>query len=78
MQLHAIEQRSLNRQVTMARPVLIVLAMVSELLLGAPFDRADEFLLAYLALSILFAVAQNFQWGKSWRFPLTADLIALG
>jgi signal transduction histidine kinase len=78
MQLHAIEQRSLNRQVTIARPLLIVLAIVSELLLGAPFDAADEFLLAYLALSVLFAVAQNFEWGRTWRFPLTADLIALG
>jgi signal transduction histidine kinase len=77
MQLHAIEQRSLNRQVTMARPLLILLASISELLLGAPFDAADEFLLLYLALSILFAVAQNFQWGRTWRFPLTADLLAM-
>jgi signal transduction histidine kinase len=77
MQLHAIEQRSLNRQVAMARPLLILLATISELLLGAPFDAADEFLLLYLALSILFAVAQNFQWGRLWRFPLTADLLAI-
>src|SRR5271154_724110 len=77
MQLHAIEQRSLNRQVTLARPLLIVLAVVTELLLGAPFDAADEFLLAYLAVSIFFGVAQDFQWGRTWRFPLTADLIAL-
>jgi signal transduction histidine kinase len=77
MQLHAIEQRSLNRQVTMARPLLILLATISELLLGAPFDAADEFLLLYLALSILFAVAQNFDWGRAWKFPLTADLLAM-
>ena len=77
MQLHAIEQRSLNRQVTMARPLLILLASISELLLGAPFDAADEFLLLYLALSILFAVAQNFEWGRAWKFPLTADLLAM-
>jgi signal transduction histidine kinase len=77
MQLHAIEQRSLNRQVTMARPLLILLASISELLLGAPFDAADEFLLLYLALSVLFAVAQNFQWGRTWKFPLTADLLAM-
>ena len=78
MQLHAIEQRSLNRQVTMARPLLIFLAIVSELLWDPPFDAADEFLCAYLALSLLVAVAQHFEWGRSWRFPLTADLIALG
>jgi signal transduction histidine kinase len=77
MQLHAIEQRSLNRQVTMARPLLILLASISELLLGAPFDAADEFLLLYLALSVLFAVAQNYEWGRAWRFPLTADLLAM-
>jgi signal transduction histidine kinase len=77
MQLHAIEQRSLNRQVTMARPLLILLACISELLLGAPFDSADKFLLLYLALSLIFAVAQNFEWGRSWRFPLTADLLAM-
>jgi signal transduction histidine kinase len=77
MQLHAIEQRSLNRQVEMARPLLIVLAIVSELLLRPPFDIADEFLIAYLAISVFVAVAQNFKWGSTWRFPLTADIVAL-
>ncbi len=61
----------------MARPLLIVLAVVSELLLGAPFDAADEFLCAYLVVSVVVAVAQNFDWGRTWRFPLTADVLAL-
>ena len=61
----------------MARPLLILLASISELLLGAPFDAADEFLLLYLALSLFFAVAQNFEWGRAWKFPLTADLLAM-
>jgi len=77
MQLHAIEQRSLSRQVAMARPLLIVLAIISELLLRPPFDPADEFLCAYLAVSIFMATARNYEWGKSWRFPLTADIVAL-
>jgi hypothetical protein len=77
MQLHAIEQRSLNRQVAMARPLLILLALVSLLLLGAPFGAAHEFLCAYLVVSVFVAVAQNFEWGRTWRFPLTADIVAL-
>jgi signal transduction histidine kinase len=77
MQLHAIERRSLNRQVTMARPLLILLALVSLLLLSDTFGAAAEFLCAYLAVSVFVAAAQNFRWGRSWRFPLTADLLAL-
>ena len=61
----------------MARPLLIVLALVSLLLLVTRFGPAEEFLSAYLVLSILVGVAQNFEWGRAWRFPLTADLLAL-
>jgi signal transduction histidine kinase len=77
MQMHAIEQRLLERQVTLARPTLIALALLS-LLLVAPDSRPAELLLAgYLVLSIIVTVAQGYSRSGNWHFPLTADLIAL-
>ncbi|HXQ98350.1 MAG TPA: hypothetical protein VN774_07905, partial [Candidatus Limnocylindrales bacterium] len=77
MQLHILEQRSLERQVTLARPVLIVLALISLLLLAPKSALAAWFLAAYLILGLGIALAQGFPWGRTWRFPLIADLIAL-
>ena len=77
MQMHAIEQRLLERQVTLARPMLIALALMSLLLVAPDSAPAVEFLGCYLALSIAVALAQSRDREGKWRFPLTADLIAL-
>ena len=77
MQLHIIEQRSLERQVTLARPLLIVLALVSLLLVAPRPALAAWFLTGYLALGLAIALAQGFPWGRTWRFPLIADLLVL-
>ncbi len=77
MQLHAIEQRSLERQVTLARPFLIGLALVSLLVLAPRPALAAWFLAAYLVLGLIVALAQGYPWGRAWGFPLVADLIAL-
>src|SRR5579862_9775332 len=77
MQLHALEQRSLERQVTLARPLLILLALVSLLVLSPHSAIAAWFLAAYLSLSLLVAMGQAFPQGRGWRFPLIADIIVL-
>lgn len=76
MELHAIEQRSLERQVTLARPLLVTLALISVVLVPSRAVAA-EFLAAYLFLSVFVALAQNYDRDREWRFPLTADVIAL-
>lgn len=77
MQLHILEQRSLERQVTLARPVLIVLALISLLLLAPKPALAAWFLATYLVLGLGIAQAQGFPWGRTWQFPLIGDLIVL-
>jgi signal transduction histidine kinase len=77
MQLHASERRSLKRQVTLVRPLLLVLGIASLLDLGAPPRWPLLFLAAYLGASLLVAWAQTTPWGGEWRFPLVIDLAAL-
>jgi signal transduction histidine kinase len=77
MEMHAIEQRLLERQVTLARPMLIALAFLSLLLVAPDSHMAGLFLACYLGLSIVVVIAQSYDRSGNWRFPLTADLIAL-
>lgn len=77
MPLHIIEQRSLERQVTLARPLFILLALMSLLLLPSRPAMAVEFLCAYLGLSVAVALLQSWDRRRVWRVPLAADLIAL-
>jgi signal transduction histidine kinase len=78
MQPHASDRRSLKRQVTLARPLLLVLSLVSVLELPAPPPSVLIFQGVYLAASLLFAAAQATAWGADWKFPLAADVAALG
>jgi signal transduction histidine kinase len=77
MQMHAIEQRLLERQVTLARPMLIALALLSLLLVAPASNPAALLLACYLGLGVVVAVAQSYDRSGNWRFPLTADLLAL-
>ncbi|MFZ0821109.1 MAG: sensor histidine kinase [Candidatus Acidiferrales bacterium] len=76
MPLHEIERRSLERQVTLARPPLIVLALMS-MLLASRATGAALFLCAYLALSLVFAFIHSPQWEDKWQYALVADILAI-
>jgi signal transduction histidine kinase len=76
MPLHEIERRSLERQVTLARPPLIVLALVS-LLLASRATSAAFFLCGYLVVSIIFAFLHASEWANRWHFALVADILAI-
>ncbi len=75
MPLHEIEQRSLERQITLARPPLIVLALVS-LLLTSRAPGAALFLCGYLAVGLVLAFLRTPEWEGKLHFALFADVIA--
>jgi signal transduction histidine kinase len=79
MQPLAAERRHLERQITYARPILMVLALV-DLLDRPPGERgpyAVLFVTAYLCVSLVLAASQNLQWVGEIRLPLVFDLAAL-
>lgn len=77
MQLHASERRSLKRQVTLVRPLMLVLGIASLLELGMPPRGVLAGMSIYLALSLLVAWAQTTKWGSEWKFPPVVDIAAL-
>jgi len=80
MKPHATEQRNLERQVTLARVIFLVLALVDLLQGGISTGEhvAVIFVSAYLALAGVLALLEGLEL---WRFapvPLGVDLLALG
>jgi len=79
MQPLAAERRHLERQITYARPILMVLALV-DLLERSSSQRGPHavlFISAYLCLSLTLAAIQNLQWVGDIFLPLPFDLAAL-
>ena len=79
MQPLAAERRHLERQITYARPILMVLALV-DLLERSSSQRGPHavlFISAYLCLSLTLAAIQNLQWVGDIFLPLGFDLAAL-
>jgi signal transduction histidine kinase len=79
MQPLAAERRHLERQITYARPILMVLALV-DLLERPPAERGPHavlFITSYLSISLILAAIQNLQWSREVRLPLPFDLAAL-
>src|SRR5260221_7381562 len=79
MQPLAAERRHLERQITYARPILMVLALV-DLLERSSSQRgpyAVLFIGAYLCLSLTLAAIQNLQWIGDIFLPLPFDMAAL-
>jgi signal transduction histidine kinase len=79
MQPHAAERRHLERQIAYARPMFMVLALV-DLLDPPPAQREPHaviFVIVYLIVSLVLAMAQNVQWIGEVRVPVPVDLAAL-
>ena len=79
MQPLAAERRHLERQITYARPILMVLALV-DLLERSSSQRGPHavlFISSYLCLSLTLAAIQNLQWVGDIFLPLGFDLAAL-
>src|SRR3972149_11560175 len=80
MQPHAAERRHLERQISYARLIFLVLAQV-DLLQQAPQNRsphAAAFLLTYLGMALGLLWLQRIPRCSDWRVPLAADVGALG
>jgi signal transduction histidine kinase len=80
MQPHAAERRHLERQITYARVVFLVLALTA-LFLEEPQthrQRSLVFLLAYLGLALGLLWLQQIHRHGDWRVPMALDLAALG
>jgi signal transduction histidine kinase len=79
MQPHAAERRYLERQITYARPIFMVLALI-DLLERPPVERglhAVLFVTAYLGVSLTLALVQTLPWTRAVSVPLPLDLAAL-
>ena len=80
MQPHAAERRHLERQITYARVVFLVLVLAA-LLLDDPQDRGVSpvaFLVFYLAMALGLVWLVRIPRHTDWRVPLVVDLGALG
>ena len=79
MQPHASERRHLDRQVTYARPIFLLLALVDLLELKPLLSerRAVVFVAIYLGLALALEVAQSFRRGTDLNLPIYVDLVLL-
>lgn len=79
MQPYAAERRHLERQITYARPIFMILALGD--LLEEPAEirgpHAISFVLAYLSVALILLALQYAPGLSEWRVPLAADLAAL-
>src|SRR6202521_557010 len=79
MQPHAAERRHLERQITYARPIFMVLAL-GVLLEEPPQARgphAVAFVLAYLGVALALLLLEYVPRLSEWQIPLLGDLAAL-
>src|SRR5712692_3956456 len=79
MQPHAAERRYIERQVTVARPIFLVLALVDLLQAesAAHPHRAIVFVTVYLGAALVLAFLPGLARGVELRVPLAVDLAAL-
>jgi signal transduction histidine kinase len=79
MQPPSVERRHLERQITYARPIFMVLAL--GVLLEQPPDargpHAVAFVLGYLGAALVLLLMQSVPRLSEWQLPLLADLAAL-
>lgn len=79
MQPHAAERRHLERQIALARPIFMILALGD--LLEQPAEirgpHAIPFVTGYLVVALALLALEYLPGGREWRVPLVADLAAL-
>jgi signal transduction histidine kinase len=79
MQPYSVERRHIERQITYARPIFMVLAL-GVLLEQPPQARgphAVAFVLAYLGVALVLLLVEYLPGLSDWQLPLPADLAAL-
>jgi signal transduction histidine kinase len=81
MNPHETDRRHLERQITYARPIMVLLALIALLQQAAAVSvtrRPIYFLVAYLIVALLSLAVERIFKNFSWHLPLVCDLLALG
>jgi signal transduction histidine kinase len=80
MSPHPTDRLHFDRQIVLARPLVIFLSLLA--LLEQPLSpqarRCVAFLLSYLLLAILVIFLERALRARSWHLPLACDVLALG
>jgi signal transduction histidine kinase len=80
MNPHETDRRHFERQIALARPIIVLLALIA--LLQQPSSvhakRAISFLIGYLVVSVGVVLFERLFSSRSWHLPLLVDLVALG
>ncbi len=79
MSPHESDRRHFERQVSIARPIIIILALLAVFELGPSrqASRSVSFLIGYLIFSLLAILVEDFLQDRDWRLPLVIDILAL-
>src|SRR5712664_1523769 len=80
MSPHQTDRQHFERQITYARPIFILLALLAVLEQPPSHEtrRSASFLVAYLIAALLVTQLERLLRNRSWHLPLTCDLLALG
>jgi signal transduction histidine kinase len=80
MSPHPTDRLHFDRQIVLARPLVIFLSLLA--LLEQPLSpqarRCVAFLLSYLLLAVLVIFLERALRARSWHLPLACDVLALG
>ena len=79
MSPHQTDRNHFQRQIVVARPIFILLAILAALEQASPHQarRPVSFLIAYFFAALLVMQAERLLRHRSWHLPLACDLLAL-
>jgi signal transduction histidine kinase len=74
------DRNHFERQIAVARPILILLALLAALEQPPSHEahRSASFLIAYLIVALIVMQVEHLLRRRSWHLPLVCDLLALG
>ena len=80
MRPHETDRRHIERQIALARPIIIFLSILALLEQSStlPVRRAVSFLTAYLLLSFAVLCLEWLLRNRPWHLPIACDLLAFG
>jgi signal transduction histidine kinase len=80
MSPHQSDRSHFERQIVVARPILILLALLAALEQppSRQGHRSASFLIAYLIVALIVTQIERLLHRRSWHLPLACDLLALG
>src|SRR5215470_4730523 len=79
MSLHQTDRNHFERQIVLARPILVLLALLAALEQPPSRDshKSVSFLIAYFAVALVVVEVEHLLRRRSWHLPLACDLLAL-